>query len=114
MRYLEKNKTPIWYSSVVGETPYIDEDGNDTGETNPTYAGAVKTKVHLYPNSGNIVTEIFGNVTNIDYIMVTNEDFQSGDMFYLNEPVDLEQYDYYITRISRSVNVNQYGLTQRI
>ena len=43
MRFSERNKQPVWYSTFVSKTEIVDEYGNSTGEYEITYTAPTKT-----------------------------------------------------------------------
>jgi hypothetical protein len=43
MRFSERNKQPVWYSTFVSKTEIVDEYGNSTGEYEITYTAPAKT-----------------------------------------------------------------------
>jgi len=42
MRFSERNRQPVWYSTFVSKTEIVDEYENATGEYKITYSAPVK------------------------------------------------------------------------
>lgn len=70
-----RNDTDFWYCLLDPETQYaiLDENGNETGETIPSYFPAVATFANISPANGIAQSEMFGNLENYDKVIVTRD-----------------------------------------
>lgn len=111
MRTLQRNKRDVWYALYTCEQEVVDADGNYTGETEITYAEPVKIRANVSPATGQSNVEMFGNFTDYDHIVVTDEVSipvnENSVMWIDAEPVDgkgIIGYDYIVQRVARSFN----------
>lgn len=115
MRLLEKNKQSIYVSICTGTVEAVDDDGNYTGDLVKQYSVPMLTSINLYPSSGSIVREVFGDAFNGDMLTVTTgKPFSKNDVFYLSDNVGFTNYDYYISDMKTSLNNTYYGLKKRV
>ncbi len=63
MRGLNKNKREIFFALRTGETANIDEYGNETGESTPTYGKIEALRVNISAASGEEAVQAFGSFT---------------------------------------------------
>ncbi len=63
MRGLNKNKRLIYYALRTGETAILDEYGNETGESAPTYSDPVALYCSVSAAQGEDAVQAFGNFT---------------------------------------------------
>ena len=63
MRSLDRNKRLIYYALRTGETANIDEYGNETGESTPTYGDKTALRVNISAASGEEAVQAFGSFT---------------------------------------------------
>lgn len=61
MRSLNRNKRQIWYALRTGETVDLDEYGNETSESTPTYGEAVALMCNISAALGEDVVQAFGS-----------------------------------------------------
>ena len=61
----------IWYALYQGETAILDADNNDTGEKQITYSTPTAIKANVSPATGQSDTEMFGNLTDYDRVILT-------------------------------------------
>ena len=115
MRTLEINKVDMWYVEPLGTTDVVDDDGFSTGELERTFSEPTKIRIPLYPASGKITNEAFGNHAVIDMITTTSDKLPKSALLFESEPEgDYENtYSYRIDEVSESLNINRYGLTGR-
>lgn len=117
MRLLEKNKRDIWYSYYIGNEEII-IDGEFTGEFEDRYTNTFKTKVNYIPVSSNIKQDSFGEVDNIDMILVTDKNvFDENTVVFTYEPNNYniaENYEYKVSKIIKSINSYTIGLKKRV
>lgn len=86
MRTLNINKKDIWYTLKLGEKPLLDDEGYDTGEIEDVYTKPIKTKLHLYPATGDVVQKTFGKELDVDMITSTNIMFKKDTILSTNNP----------------------------
>ena len=63
MRSLNRNKRSLYYALYTGEAALIDEYGNETGESNPTYGEKIALMSNISAASGQEAVEAFGSFT---------------------------------------------------
>ena len=63
MRSLNRNKRLIHYALRTGETVNIDEYGNETGESTPTYTEPVALHCSVSAAQGEDAVQAFGSLT---------------------------------------------------
>ena len=63
MRSLNRNKRLVCYALRTGETANIDEYGNETGESTPTYGQRRALGVNISAATGQEAVEAFGSFT---------------------------------------------------
>ena len=135
MRTLKRNQQSFWYclldDGVEDETPpaeesgeteqteqtgetimatTTDDDGDDFGES-VAYEEAVQMYANISPATGQTQIEQFGNIENIDKIIVTDDMSCPIDentvLFVDKEPETVDGvpiYDYIVKRVSKSLN----------
>ena len=64
MRGLNRNKRKLYYALYEGEIPNIDEYGNETGESTPSYGEPIELRCNVSSAMGEDVVQAFGNFTN--------------------------------------------------
>lgn len=112
MRTVQRNKRELWYSLFNGETELQDSDGNYTGETDITYAPPVAIRANVSPATGQSNMEMFGNLTDYDRVVVTDEvDIpinENSVLFIDTVPIisakGISGFDYIVRRVARSFN----------
>lgn len=135
MRTLKRNQKSFWYcllddgfedetspaeesgeteqTEQTGETimaTATDDDGDDYGES-VAYEEAVQMYANISPATGQTQIEQFGNIENIDKIIVTDDMSCPIDentvLFVDKEPETVDGvpvYDYIVKRVSKSLN----------
>ena len=111
MRTLQRNKRDVWYCLYQGETEPTDTDGNYTGETAITYAAPVKIRANVSPATGQSNLEMFGNLTDYDRVVVTDQidiPVDENSVLFIDstptEDAGEYGYDYIVRRVARSFN----------
>ena len=61
MRVLNRNKRTIYYALHTGASVNMDEYGNETGETTPTYSPPVELRCNVSAATGEETVQAFGN-----------------------------------------------------
>ena len=118
MKGMERNKVPFWYCLFDHKEPLLDEDGNDTGDSKVIYQEAVEIRNNVSPATGAVQTEMFGNMTGYDKVIVTEDMACPIDehtvLFVDKEPEYDEEgqplYDYTIKRVAKSLNVIAFAI----
>lgn len=64
MRCLNRNKRTIYYALHIGETPNVDEYGNETGESSPAYGATTELRCNVSSASGEEAVQAFGSFAN--------------------------------------------------
>ena len=63
MRNLKRNKRSLWYSVPMGNTPILDEYGNDTLEVEMEYSSPLPFQANVSASVGQEAIEVFGSQT---------------------------------------------------
>ena len=63
MRDLKRNKRLLWYSVPIGNTPILDEYGNDTLEVEMEYSSPLPFQANVSACVGQESIEVFGSQT---------------------------------------------------
>lgn len=114
MRNLNRNRRLIYYALRTGEVANIDEYGNETGETTPTYGNAIELRCNVSAAAGTDVVEAFGNFTNYSRTICVSDpncpiDEDSIVWFGVQPP---EPHNYIIVRKADSKNGILYALRE--
>ena len=111
MRTLKRNQRPVWYCLYKGETEQVDGDGNYSGEKVLTYDAPVKLMANVSPATGRSNTDMFGNLTDYDRVIVSDDTTLAIDentvLFVDTAPTDGKGeagYDYIVRRVAKSIN----------
>lgn len=111
MRTLKRNKRQFFYCLYLGETELTDSDGNYTGETAIGYETPVECWANISPATGQSDTEMFGNLTDYDRVIVSDDTALPIDentvLFIDSTPTDgagADGYDYTVRRVAKSLN----------
>lgn len=109
MKALKRNKRTFWYCLYGQETEPVDLDGNYTGETAIGYGDPVACKANISPATGQSNTEMFGNLTDYDRVIVSDDMTLPIDentvLFIDKTPTNGSTgYDYTVRRVAKSLN----------
>ena len=63
MRNLIRNKRDLWYALQVGNTPILDDYGNDTLEVEVAFSSPLHFQANVSANVGQEAVEVFGSQT---------------------------------------------------
>lgn len=63
MRNLKRNQREIHYALHLGETANVDEYGNETGESSPSYGEPVAASFNVSAATGEEAVQAFGSFT---------------------------------------------------
>lgn len=114
MRCLNRNKREIYYALYEGETPIIDEYGNETGESTLNYGEAVALRCNVSSAMGEDVVQAFGNFTNYTRVLCVADrncpiDEDSIVWFGISPK---EPHNYIVTRKADSINGILYAMRE--
>ena len=107
MRCLERNKRTIHYALYLGKAPILDDDGNDTGETVPSYSDPVEFKINTSPASGESATRQFGEIVDYDRTLVTTNTtlpIDENSILWIDESDTSKPYDYIVKKVAKGLN----------
>lgn len=63
MRNLNRNKRKLWYATPAGNTPILDDYGNDTLEVEAVFSSPLYLQANVSANVGQEAVEVFGSQT---------------------------------------------------
>lgn len=114
MRSLNRNKRNIWYALRTGEVLDLDEYGNETSESTPTYGEAVALMCNISAALGEDVVQAFGSFTGYSRVICVADtscpiDEDSIVWFGIDPP---EQHNYIVVRKADSKNGVLYALQE--
>lgn len=114
MRNLNRNKRLIHYAIRTGETVGIDEYGNETGESTPTYAEPVALMCNISAAQGEDAVQAFGNFTGYNRTMCVSDPdcpIDEDSIVWFGVPVT-EPYNYIVVLKADSKNGILYALQE--
>ena len=114
MRSLNRNKRLIYYALRTGDLANIDDYGNETGESTPTYGEIEALRVNISAASGEEAVEAFGSFTGYSRTMFTTDtacpiDEDSIIWFGVEPPAP---HNYIVVRKADSKNGILYALQE--
>lgn len=114
MRSLNRNKRDIYYALRTGETVNVDEYGNETGESSPTYGEPVAARFNISAATGEEAVQAFGSFTGYSRTMSVADtncpiDEESIVWFGVEPP---EPHNYIVVRKADSKNGIFYALQE--
>ena len=109
MKALKRNQRTFWYCLYGQETELTDSDGYYTGETEIGYGQPVECKANISPATGQSNVEMFGNLTDYDRVIVSDDTTLPIDentvLFIDKTPTNgADGYDYIVRRVAKSMN----------
>lgn len=107
MRGLERNKQATYYALYNSSTAAKDEYGNETGEIDITRANPVRIKACVSIAQGDVETEIFGNFTDYDKVLIIHDincPINENSVLWIDQLDKLKPYDYKVMRVGTSLN----------
>lgn len=114
MRDLNRNKRTLYYAPYLGETDILDNNGNLTGESEPTYGDIKTLRVNISASAGTEATEAFGgfnNYTRTITVSDTSCPLDEDSIVWLG--VDITgPHNYIVTRKADSKNGLLYALLE--
>ncbi len=114
MRTLNRNKRDIYYALQIGSTDDVDEYGNETGESTPTYGKAIALRQNVSGAFGEEAVQAFGSFTGYSRTMCVadvNCPIVEGSVVWFGvSPPD--PYNYIVVRKADSKNGILYALQE--
>lgn len=104
MRALRKNKRPLYYATYLGDEAII-EKGLDTLEREKKWSDPIELKCNYSANSGQMITDQFGNITEYTRTIVFVEDcpLKVNDKLWINRSIE-ENADYQVLKVGDGLN----------
>ena len=115
MRNLKINQKKVIALNYLGEIPYIDDSGYETGEKVVAYGGEMELDTHISGASGMVVIDNNGVVIDYDksFVITRNEKEKLGidenTVFFIDKEPQYDSegqpvYDYKVKRIKDTLN----------
>lgn len=109
MRNLNRNKRELWYATLVGSTPILDEYGNDTLEVEAVFSPPLPFKANVSANAGQEAIEVFGSQTEYNRTLsvagVMCPLIEGCHVWFGVEPNDnADNHNYIVARVADSKN----------
>ena len=114
MRSLNRNKRLIYYALKSGDTTNVDEYGNETGESTPTYGERKALMVNISAATGQEAVAAFGSFTGYSRTMCVADNAcpieEDSIIWFGIEPT--EPYNYIVVRKADGKNGVLYALQE--
>lgn len=114
MRNLNRNKRLIYYALRTGSHSDVDEYGNETGESTPTYGETKALMCNISASTGAEAVQAFGSFTGYSRTMVVADNScpieEDSILWFGIEPT--ERYNYIVVRKADSKNGILYALQE--
>lgn len=114
MRSLNKNKRGIYFALYTGEDKILDEYGNETGESNPTYGEITELRCNVSAALGDEAVQAFGSFTNYTRVVCVSDNkcplAEQAVVWF--GAATTEPYNYIVTRKADSKNGILYALQE--
>lgn len=109
MRNLHRNKRELWYATPVGNTPIVDEYGNDTLEVEAVFSSPLHLHANVSANVGQEAVEVFGSQTEYSRtVSVAGSECPLVEgcrvWFGIAPDAQTENYNYTVARVADSKN----------
>lgn len=114
MRSLNRNKRLLHYALYMGETSILDEYGNETGESRPTYGDISELRCNISSSSGEEAVQAFGSFANYTRVVCVSDNtcpMSEQTIVWFDVPSD-GPYNYIVTRKADSKNGILYALRE--
>lgn len=114
MRSLKRNQKKIWYANLIDTNETVDEYGNYTGENAPVYGEKKALDIYVSANTGEISSQIFGNLTDYDRVMsISDISCQINEDSILWIDCDItKSHNFIVKKMSKSLNETLYAIKQ--
>ena len=114
MRSLNRNKRQLYYALYLKDEPILDEYGNETGESNPTYGEIKELRCNVSAASGEEAVQAFGSFTSYTRSVCVADNncplAERAIVWFGIEPT--KPYNYIVTRKADSKNGILYALQE--
>ena len=114
MRSLNRNKRTIYYALHTGDAVNVDEYGNETGESTPTYGERIALMCNVSAATGQEAVEAFGSFTGYSRTMYVADNAcpieEDSIIWFRIEPT--EPHNYIVVRKADSKNGILYALRE--
>ena len=109
MRSLFRNQRGLYFATVVGTEPILDEYGNDTLEVRTIYGSPTLLRANVSANAGQDAVEAFGSQTEYSRVVSLTGatcPLTEGDRVWFSvEPnADGDNHNYTVARVADSKN----------
>ena len=114
MRNLNRNKRLIYYALRLGDSVNVDEYGNETGETTPTYGEPTALRCNVSAATGEEAVQAFGSFTGYSRTMcVADNDcpLKEDSVVWFDARPD-KPHNYIVVRKADSKNGILYALQE--
>lgn len=114
MRTLNRNKRDIYYALQIGSTNNVDEYGNETSESTPTYGKAIPLRLNVSAATGEEAVQAFGSFTGYNRTMCVadmNCPIVEGSVIWFGI-TPIKPYNYVVVRKADSKNGVLYALQE--
>lgn len=114
MRSLNRNKRQMHYALPENPEPILDEYGNETGESNPTYGKITELRCNVSAASGEDAVQAFGSFTNYTRAVCISDNncpIVEGTVIWFGVAIT-EPYNYVVTHKADSKNGILYALQE--
>lgn len=114
MRNLNRNKRQLFYALHIEDVPIVDEYGNESGESEPTYGDVQELRGNVSAASGEDVAQAFGNFTNYARVLsVADNNCPLAERAIVWFGVETDKpHNYVVTRKADSKNGILYALQE--
>ena len=112
MRNLNRNKRLIYYALRTGDRANVDEYGNETSESTPTYGERKALMCNISAATGAEAVQAFGSFTGYNRTMViadSNCPIEEDSIVWFG---NTERYNYIVVRKADSKNGILYALQE--
>ena len=114
MRNLNRNKRQLYYALFIKDEPILDEYGNETSESIPTYGDITELRCNISSASGEDAVQAFGSFTNYTRTVCVSDNncpIAEQTIVWFGVATS-EPYNYIVTRKADSKNGILYALKE--
>jgi hypothetical protein len=119
MRLAQRNLREVTYCTYQGLATLLDSEGFETGENVKSYSKPMKKRMSVSAANGNVQSDIFGNITQYDRVLITDDPkikVDENSIFFIERPYTekggLPEPDYVVAGIARSLNYVSIAVKQ--
>lgn len=117
MRNLERNMQTVYYRKYLGLQPTVNDDGDETGELEPTYDELQSAKLCVSPDSGSVRIYQFGQHLPYSRTMTTADtacDIDETCVLWIDGADTEKPWNYRVTSKAVWKNSVQYTITRAV